>query len=87
LIAKPNNDAVFTMRLRIESNGTAPTNDYRIVGEHVEFRVLDSSGPSPRRARSGWRVLDESDINLHHALGTVVSKWLQTRLQPGTAQR
>ncbi len=46
----------------------------------MEVRQLDPSGhpyPSPL---SGWKALDESDVELHFALEMVVSKWLEARL-------
>ncbi len=67
-------------RLRIESHHGSPVNDYRIRKGHVEVRLLDASGhpcPSPL---SYWRVLDESEVELHFALETVVAKWLEARL-------
>ncbi len=68
------------MRLRIESVNGSPINDYRIRDGHVEVRVLDVAGQAWASPLGLWRVLGEDDIQLHHALGTVVSKWLQQRL-------
>jgi hypothetical protein len=67
------------MRLRIESNRGSPVNDYRIIEGHVEFRVLDSSGHPYASRASCWRTLDENEIHIHHALNTIVSKWLRAR--------
>jgi hypothetical protein len=50
-------------------------NDYRLNGNHIEFRT--GSG--------AWRTLDEDDIQLHHAFRTEVSKWLQR--ETGNASR
>jgi hypothetical protein len=68
------------MRLRIESVDGSPINDYRIREGQVEVRVLDAAGHAWHSPLGLWRVLGEDDIQLHHALGTVVSKWLQQRL-------
>ncbi len=67
------------MQLRIEIDGS-PINDYRIEHGLIEFRILDPSGRPYPGARSRWRVVDENDLQLHHALGTVVSTWLRARL-------
>jgi hypothetical protein len=68
------------MRLRIESVNGSPINDYRIRDGHVELRLLDPSGHEYPGFDSRWRMLDANDIQLHHALGTVVSKWLDERI-------
>ena len=52
--------------LRLFFQGGA-CNEYRVREDLVEFRVND--GP--------WRVLDESDIELHYRFGTEVAKWLR----------
>ncbi len=68
------------LRLRIEPVNGLPVNDYRIRDGRVEVRLLDASGRPFPDARSDWRLLDANDIQLHHNLGTVVSKWLDVRL-------
>jgi hypothetical protein len=68
------------MRLRIESVKGSPVNDYRISNGCVEVRSLDPSGHPYLGWASRWRTLDDDDIQLHHALRTVVSKWLRVRL-------
>ena len=68
------------MRLRIESVDGSPINDYRIRDGRIEVRVLDPTGRAHPSPLGCWRLLGEDDIQLHHALGTVVSKWLQQRL-------
>jgi len=68
------------MRLRIESANGSPINDYRISNVYVQVRALDPSGHPYASWVSRWRTLDDSDIELHHALRTVVSKWLEVRL-------
>ena len=68
------------MRLRIESVNGSPINDYRISNGCVQVRSLDPSGHLYAGWASRWRTLDEHDIQLHHALGTVVSTWLRVRL-------
>ena len=68
------------MRLRIESAGSAPMNEYVITQDHVAFRILDPSGQPYPGLISRWRELDDNDISLHHQLGTVVSEWLRVRL-------
>ena len=68
------------MRLRIESANGSPINDYRISNGCVQVRALDPSGHSYAGWTSRWRTLDDRDIRLHHALGTVVSTWLHVRL-------
>ena len=68
------------MKLRIESVDGSSINDYRIKQGHVQVRSLASSTHAYRRKGSSWRMLDDNDIQLHHALGTVVSTWLRVRL-------
>jgi hypothetical protein len=70
----------YETRLRIESVRGSPINDYRIKGGEVEVRVLTTSGHPYPDWSGRWRILDDNDIQLHHALGTIVSKWLQVRL-------
>ncbi len=70
-------------RLRIESVNGSPVNDYRIHDEHVEMRLLDSSARPLPPPLSNWRTLDGGDIEFHFELETVVSKWLQARLDVG----
>ncbi len=67
------------MRLRIESVNGLPINDYRISNGRVEVRLLDPSGHAYSSRISRWRRLDQNEIQLHHVLGTVVSKWLSVR--------
>ena len=70
----------YETRLRIESQKGSPINDYRISGGHVQVRWLDPFGhPYPSWAGC-WRILDDNDIQLHHNLRTVVSKWLRVRM-------
>ena len=70
----------YEMRLRIESDRGSPINDYRIRDGDVEVRVLTPSGHPYPDWSGRWRILDDNDIQLHHALGTVVSKWLRVRV-------
>ena len=73
------------IRLRIETRGRSPVNEYRIMNGDVEFRLLDQAGrPYPGLAGE-WKIMNENEIQLHHALGTVVSKWLQARLESPAA--
>ncbi len=67
------------VRLRIDFGGGLPLNDYRIRGGLLEFRVLDKLGNPYTDGSSQWRVVHSNDIQLHHALGTVLSKWLRVR--------
>ena len=68
-----------TARLRIESSGGSPINDYRVRNGRVEFRILDRSGHHYADGSSRWRALDGNDVQLHQALDTVVSYWLAVR--------
>jgi hypothetical protein len=71
----------YAIRLRIESIRGSPINDYRIIeNDCVQVRSLDPSGHRYAGWASRWRILDDNEIQLHHALGTVVSKWLRVRL-------
>jgi hypothetical protein len=75
------------MRLRIESVNGSPMNDYRIQEGSVHVRVLEPNGRPYASPLGCWRVLDEEDIQLHHALGTVVSEWLRKRSFNGVSHR
>jgi hypothetical protein len=44
------------------------SNDYRLSEELVQFRT--NEGP--------WRILDESDIELHYRFNTEVGRWLRS---------
>lgn len=68
------------MRLQIESPEGLPVNEYRLVNGHAEFRVLPPSGCLDRSCTRDWKMLDENDIELHHALRTVVWRWLEVRV-------
>ncbi len=73
------------MRLRIESVSGSPINEYQIRDGSVDFRSLDPSGRAYPGLAGRWRTLDDNDLKLHHALGTVVSKWLRVRLGNGAS--
>ncbi len=75
-----NSNNVRVTRLRIESGNGSPVNDYRIRNGIVEFLAFDPSTRPHSDSSSEWRSLDDDDIEVHHSLGTVVSKWLQVRL-------
>jgi hypothetical protein len=47
--------------------GDGVVNDYRLRETHVEFRRNDG----------GWRILSDSDIELHYRFHTDVAKWLR----------
>lgn len=50
------------------------SNEYRMRQGCVEFRANYGA----------WRVLDDSDLQLHFVLNTEVAKWLQNRkAEPG----
>ncbi len=68
------------MRLRIESVDGALVNDYRTCDGAVQVKSLDPSGRPVPGPLGSWRVLEKSDIALHHALETAVSSWLRIRL-------
>ena len=56
------------------SNG-APGNEYRILRDHVQFRIVDEGIPG------AWRTLSTGDILMHLTLETCVGKWLTERSQ------
>ncbi len=76
-----------TIPLRVEVRDGSIFNEYRIRGGRLELRSVAGSSHQSRTA-TDWRGLDDNDIDLHRALGTVVSKWLPMRLaMSGDAQR
>jgi len=68
---------MLNQRLRIEPKRAPVINDYRIQDGHVEVRTLDPAGRSFDSALANWKSLDDNEVQLHFALGTVVAKWLQ----------
>jgi hypothetical protein len=68
------------MTLRIDSVNGSPINEYRICGGKVELRTFGPAGEPYPGDSSKWRTLDEDEIELHHALETVVSVWMRVRL-------
>jgi hypothetical protein len=53
-------------------------NDYRLREGHVEFR--------PHQGE--WRMLDDSDVQLHFRFNTPVSRWLREHsVEPKTPDR
>lgn len=74
------------MHLRIELPNGSPINEYRLVNGHPEFRVLPPTGCLDPSCTRDWETLDENDIQLHHALRTVVSKWLEVRAGESSAR-
>ena len=71
---------MLSERLRVEPPNSLLINDYRVHGGQVEVRTLDSVGHHFDLALSSWKPLDDDDLHLHFALGTVVARWLQDRL-------
>ena len=65
--------------LYIDRDDGGPVNVYRLAGADVEFRVLNADG-SPLANGSPWRPLSDDEVGLHRTLGTVVSRWIDTRL-------
>jgi hypothetical protein len=63
-----------TLRLFFDSG---VCNEYRLRDDRVEFRTGDGS----------WRVLDQSDINLHYRFNTEVARWLSRHSLEGSRYR
>ena len=70
--------------MRIEYASGILVNDYRICTQGVQVRSLDPAGQPIRDSLGSWRMLDEGDIALHHALRTPVSRWLRVRFRDPT---
>ena len=70
--------------LRIEPPGTKITNEYRINGDSLEFRVRDSSARYYPPQGTLWRALSEDELNTHIALNTVVAQWMSSRIWQST---
>jgi hypothetical protein len=71
--------------LRISSRDGAPSNEYRIQENSVEFRTVDASGKPFSTSMGGWRPLDDDEIELHFALHTPVAEWLDKNLYSAAA--
>jgi hypothetical protein len=65
-LAEPNLFMPYHQTLRLFFSGGV-SNDYRLRNGRVEFRINEGE----------WRVLDESEIQLHFRLGTEVARWLR----------
>ena len=52
----------------------APGNEYRMVGNWVQFRVLTPGDGS--RSKGPWQTLDRNDLLIHFGMRTAVAKWL-----------
>ncbi len=68
--------------LRITSRDGAPSNEYRIRENSVEFRTLDAQGKTSSHAKGKWRTLDRDEIEWHFVLRTPVANWLDKNLYP-----
>ena len=66
--------------LRIAPRDGAPSNEYRIQHNAVEFRALDRKGKPYASSSGHWRALDGDEIQLHFALRTPVAEWLDKNL-------
>ena len=66
--------------LRIAPRDGAPSNEYRIQQNVVEFRALDAKGKPYASSSGHWRALDGDEIQLHFALQTPVAEWLDKNL-------
>jgi hypothetical protein len=66
--------------LRIAPQDGAPSNEYRIQQNAVEFRALDAKGKPYASPFGHWRALDSDEIQLHFALQTPVAEWLDKNL-------
>lgn len=66
--------------LRIAAKIGAPSNEYRIQKNAVEFRALDARGKPDMSPLGHWRALDGDEIKLHFALQTPVAEWLDKNL-------
>lgn len=66
--------------LRIAPQDGAPSNEYRIQQNTVEFRALDANGKPYSSALGHWRALGGDEIQLHFALNTPVAEWLDKDL-------
>jgi len=70
--------------LRIASKDGAAGNEYRISGNEVEFRSVDTEGKPFEHGHGKWRTLEEDDIQLHFALRTPVADWLDKTFYPSS---
>ena len=70
--------------LRIEPPDTKITNEYRIRGETLEFRVRDRSAHFYPPQGTLWRPLTEDELNTHIALNTVVAQWMSSKVWQST---
>lgn len=66
--------------LRIAPRDGAPSNEYRIQQNAVEFRALDAKGKPYASSSGHWHALDGDEIQLHFALQTPVAEWLDKNL-------
>ncbi len=59
----------------VHAAGTFPANEYRIVKDQVQFRIIGNG------QAGSWLTLDGNDVLMHLSLKTSVGEWLM-RVSP-----
>jgi len=67
---------ISATQLRIHPVNLPLANDYRVVGGHLQMRLIDER----YGIRTQWRTLTEDEWAAHVALQTVVVQWFRDKL-------
>ncbi len=67
---------MIATQLRIQPANWPLANDYRVVGEQLQMRLIDER----HGIRTQWRTLSEDEWATHTALQTVVAQWFRDKL-------
>ena len=67
---------ISATQLRIHPVNWPLANDYRVVGDELQMRLIDER----YGIRTHWRTLTEDEWAAHVALQTVVAQWFRDKL-------
>ena len=71
---------ISATQLRIHPINWPLANDYRVVGDHLQMRLIDER----YGIRTHWRTLTEDEWAAHVALQTVVAQLFRDKLEFST---
>ena len=74
---------ISATQLRIHPANSPITNDYRVVGDDLQMRLIDER----YGIRTHWRTLTEDEWAAHVALQTVVAQWFRDKLEFSTVSQ
>jgi hypothetical protein len=74
---------ISATQLRIHPVNWPLANDYRVVGDELQMRLIDER----YGIRTHWRTLTEDEWAAHVALQTVVAQWFRDKLEFSTVSQ